>query len=363
MQSGPKDKDKSRFIDWGFSLELPIHKQNNYLTPNDDFFVCSAGNTPDIALESWRLSIEGNGVGAPVEFTYSDLKAMPQKSLTACIECAGNHRGLFEKVLGTPLNKRPQMTELRWELGAIGNAEWTGVPLRHILEKAAVKSEAVHVCPVGADVGVEEESWGVRCPMTLEKALDDDTIIALEMNGEPLPLDHGFPARMIVPGWVGTHSIKWLERILVSTEHIWVFRNTDYYVLQGENWPAENYAPASGAPISKQTIKSSLALSWPALLPCGKNRVHGFARSPDAPIDSVKWSIDNGASWADAEIVSKNLKYAWVQFEFDCEITPDTTAIMTRATDLDGNTQPDTVPFNNGGYLFNMVHPHPVTVE
>jgi DMSO/TMAO reductase YedYZ molybdopterin-dependent catalytic subunit len=234
------------------------------------------------------------------------------------------------------------------------------VPLGAVLELAGIRSDAVHVCPEGLDRNSPEGP--VRCPLPVAKALDPDTLIALRMNGEVLPPDHGFPARILAPGWLGTYSVKWLGRIHVSTRRLWVTRNTEMYVLMGPAWPAERYLPARGAPITAQTIKSSLALPWPARLDPGRHRIHGYARAPEARIIAVQWSADGGATWRMAELVPPNLRYAWVQFRFEWDARPGEHALMTRARDEAGNVQPLSVPFNDGGYVFNMVHPHPVIV-
>jgi sulfane dehydrogenase subunit SoxC len=355
-------KDPSRFtVLADCSLERPCLNRGEYLTDNRDFFVCNAGPTPRIDSFHYRLTVEGDAVGRRLELTYEDLKRMEQKTVPAFIECAGNHRRLFEDVLHHKLDKRPHMTEIKWGLGGVGMAEWRGVPLRAVLERARVTPQAVHVCPVGLDV--EAEDGGVRCPMPVAKALDPSTLLALEMNGEPLPPDHGSPVRVLVPGWVGTYSIKWVGRIVVSARHLWVPRNTEQYVLMGDHWPAEDYAPARGAPITKQSIKSSLALSWPARLAAGSQVVFGCARSPDAEIATVDWSSDGGRTWARAELLPPNLRYAWVLFRFVWHAAPGEHTLMTRATDTVGRIQPTRVPFNWGGYLFNMVHPHPVIVS
>jgi DMSO/TMAO reductase YedYZ molybdopterin-dependent catalytic subunit len=178
-----------------------------------------------------------------------------------------------------------------------------------------------------------------------------------------LPPDHGFPARTIVPGWVGTYSIKWLGRITVSSEHMWVVRNTRRYVMMGDAWSKDDYAPARGAPITRHPIRSSLALPWPAKLERGRQRIRGYARGAEEPIVRVEWSADRGATWQDAELVSPSARYAWVEFAFTWDATPGEHALMTRATDTAGDTQPMSQPFNDGGYMFSMVHPHPVTVS
>ena len=241
-------------------------------------------------------------------------------------------------------------------------AEWSGVRLRDVLRQAKIRDSAYHVCPVGLDVGLEDAD-GIRVPMPVTKAMHPDTLIALTMNGDPLPPDHGFPARLIVPGWVGTYSIKWLGRIDVTTTHQWVYRNTELYVLAGDDWPVDASAPSKGAPITAQTIKSSLALPWPAQLSPGPHRLHGWARSKDAEIVSVEWSVASDETWHAAEICSPNHRWAWVRFELEWEAPTGTHELLTRASDKAGRPQPDRVPFNDGGYLFNMVHPHPVHVR
>jgi len=341
-------------------LETPYHTQDSYYTSNDRFFVCSL-RTPRIDVAGYRLIVHGDAVGKSLALSYEDLLSMPQHVLPAYIECAGNHRSMFETVLGKRLDKRPQLIELRWGLGAVGMAEWKGVRMRDVLELAQITPQALHVCPVGLDTDVEE--GGASIPLPVDKAMDPDTLLALSMNGDPLPPDHGFPVRVITPGWVGTFSIKWLGSIRVTSEKQWVQRNTKSYVLMGPDWPAENYAPADGAPITRQTIKSSLALQWPARLRRGNQNIHGFARSPDSVISRVEWSADGGETWRDAKLTGPNLRYAWVRFELQWDAPVGEQVLMTRASDTAGNTQPRSVPFNDGGYLFNMVHPHPVVVE
>ena len=269
---------------------------------------------------------------------------------------------MFETVLGEPLDKRPELIELRWGLGGVGMAEWRGVSAtRCPCVLAQIKPEAVHVCPVGLDVDGEE--GGAKAPLPVEKAMDPDTLLALEMNGETLPPDHGFPVRVITPGWVGTYSIKWVGSIQVTTEKQWVQRNTTSYVLMGPQWPPEKYAPADGAPVTQQTLKSSLTLEWPARLNCGPQTIRGFARSPDARIARIGWSADAGDSWRDAKLIEPIRRYGWVRFELEWDAPVGEHVLMTKAVDEAGRTQPETLPFNAGGYLFNMIHPHPVIVS
>lgn len=235
-------KDTSEMKVLGHSLESRLQDQDGYLTSANRFFVCNSGTTPVIDVQNYSILIHGNGVSRALTLSYEDLLGMPQRDVPAVLECAGTHRSLFQDVMGLKLDKRPQVTELMWSFGAVGMAEWRGVALRHVLERAGVKDHAYHICPKGSEIDSQEGE--IKIPMPLSKAMDMDTIIALEMNGQPLPPDHGFPARMIVPGWVGAYSVKWLREIEVSCEHMWVTRNTEFYVLMGDEWPEEKFSPA-----------------------------------------------------------------------------------------------------------------------
>ncbi|MEM7293194.1 MAG: molybdopterin-dependent oxidoreductase [Pseudomonadota bacterium] len=353
-------KDAAGMVIRDRSLEPAFHRQRDYFTPVDQFFVCNSGSTPDLRGADFSLQIRGDSVAKPLTLSLDELRAMPQRTVPAVIECAGNHRDLFQSVMGEKLNKRPHMTEVIWTTGAIGMAEWRGVPLRHVLELAGVDESAYHVCPAGADLDSPEGS--VVVPIPVEKAMHEDTLLALEMNGAPLPPDHGFPLRVIVPGWVGTYSVKWVGSIDVCSEHQWVYRNTELYVLMGEHWPEDEYRPARGALVTEQNIKSALALEWNAKLSSGSHSIHGFARSPGSPIARVEWSDDRGVSWQNAALSGPNEKWGWVKFSFEWLVEPGEHALITRAVDKEGRVQTDAVEFNTAGYLFNAVYPHPVTV-
>ena len=348
-------KESSRLSIVDRSLEAPLDAQDGYLTPNERFFVCNSGTTPIIDAAEHVVRVHGGGVRRTLELSVADLEAMPQRTVPAVLECAGNHRFMFREFMGEPLDRRPQVTELIWGLGAVGMARWRGVSLRAVLELAGLAPGARHVCPTGAEADSREGV--VRIPMPVSKAVDPDTILALEMNGRPLPPDHGFPVRTIVPGWIGAYSVKWVRDIEVSIEHPRVARNTEFYVLRGEDWPAE------GIPITEFNLKSSLALAWPARLAACEHLVHGYARGPAAPIDNVLWSDDNGSTWHPAALTGQNERYGWVRFQFRWHATRGRHTLMTRATDRRGTTQPTAVAFNTGGYLFNAVHAHPVSVD
>jgi len=362
MAQGGYVKDVSGFAAIGGAMEPAFEHQAELFTPNAEFFICHGEPTPRIDKAAWRLALSGDGLERSLTLSFDELAALPRHSVDAVLECAGNHRTLFESVMDEDLSRRADVTITRWHLGGVGMACWGGVRLADVLALAGVKTDAGFVMPVGLDIVREEDDDGVRVPLPRDKALDPDTLIAFTMNGQDLPPDHGFPARLIVPGWVGTYSIKWLGRIEVTRERPWVPRNTVMYVLMGPQWPEAEFAPAQGAPVTRHPIRSSLALPLPARLAPGRHRLIGYARGNDHAITHVAWSADLGVTWQDAEIVSEPARYAWTQFAFDWQAVAGEHALMTRATDASGATQPMTIPFNLGGYVFNAVHPHPITV-
>ena len=345
------EKDPSPFIQRTLNLETRLELIDGFLTPNELFFVRNHSPTPRIDPASYALRIEGDGAEAELSLDLPTLESLPQRTITAYLECAGNWRGLYPELTGT------RASGGQWSTGAVGCAEWSGPSLAAVLELAGVRPEAVDVNLVGLD------GSGFERAMPLAKAMHPDTLIALRMNGETLPADHGFPARSVVPGWSGSNSIKWLGRIQVSTERVWNSSNTTSYVLIGERWPPDEYAPAQGGPITELVVKSALALPRPGQLAPGRHVLHGFAHAPGGPVSAVEWSPDGGTTWLEATIVDPILPLAWQRFEFEWEAAPGAHTLVTRATDAAGNTQPDEPLMNEKGYLLNVPLPHPVQVE
>ncbi len=346
-------KDPAPFIQHdGQNLEARLASLEGLITPAHQFFVRNNSRSLDLAASEWRLQIAGDAVGTPLELSYDQIRELPVRKLTAYLECAGNHRAMFDLING-------QMASgTQWMTGAIGNGEWAGTPLREVLTLAGVSDRAVSAQLVGLDL--ESPEQGFRYVLPMAKAMHPDTLLAYSLNGQPLPRDHGFPLRALVPGWVGAASVKWLGRIEVARRPIFGRTNTTSYVLIGDRFPAR--APAQGDPIHDQVIKSALALPWPARLAAGRTRLRGFAQSPMGPIERVQWSPDSGANWFEAELTDSQPDYSWARFEFYWNATPGEHSIMTRATDAAGNFQPAEVPFNAKGYLFNQPLPHPVRV-
>jgi DMSO/TMAO reductase YedYZ molybdopterin-dependent catalytic subunit len=315
-----------------------------YLTPIDRFFVRNHAPTPRVDATGWQLRVEGPGVERALKLGYDDLARLPSVSVARALECAGNGRVFFEEQQGRETPGTP------WRLGAIGVAKWTGVSLRELLERAGLKETAREVMVEGLD------DVRMRRPLPLWKALEEDTILAVGMNGQLLPPDHGFPARVIVPGWAAVASVKWVGRLLVSDEPLYSPWNTAKYVITGGAW-------GSGRePISAQVPKSALELPWPAMLRRGRQVITGRSWTADAAIARVEFVVDGDTQWRPAQLFGPNLPGAWARWRFTWEARPGKHEFRVRATDDAGNTQPETAPWNELGYLYGGVVGHPVEV-
>lgn len=328
-------------------------RDQGHLVPIDRFFVRNHTSTPIIDAETWTLEVTGAGLrGGPVTLTYDELRALPAHTVVEKVECAGNGRSYFTSQQGQTVSGTA------WHLGAAGVARWRGVRLGTVLHHAGISPHAVDVMPIGLDpdyVTGGVNLGPVRRPIPVRKALDD-VLLAYEMNGEPLPPDHGHPVRVIVPGWVGIASIKWVGRIEVSDQPLSSPWNTQFYRLFGDAYPAE------GRPFDEQVIKSAFELDEGAVLPAGRHtRLTGRSWSAHGPIRTVEVSTDAGRTWRRAHPIGGNT--AWQRWEYDWRpSTPGPAELRARATDVHGNTQPETTVHNTLGYLFDAVVRHPVQV-
>ncbi|MFI6991192.1 sulfite oxidase [Nonomuraea wenchangensis] len=311
-----------------------------YHTPIDRFFVRNHTGTPLIDPATWRLRLHGPGLRCPRAFGYDELRAMPSRTYDVAIECAGNGRRFYGS------QQHDAVPGTQWGLGGIGVARWRGVPLRHLLKEAGVRPEAVDVLPSGLDAPFEDYGH-VRRPLPIAKAMDD-VLVAYEMNGEPLPPDHGFPARLVVPGWVGIASIKWLGDIEVSTSTVTSPWNTVFY-----------------PDVTTQPVKSAFELPWNARLAISGVPLvlHGRSWSGQGRITRVEVSFDGGDTWRAAELHGSHLVSAWSQWHVTwAPRRPGRYVLMARATDETGATQPLVIPRHPFGYHFNAVVQHPVEV-
>jgi DMSO/TMAO reductase YedYZ molybdopterin-dependent catalytic subunit len=339
------------FYDLGANKEMRWENlySRGYIVPNEMFFVRDHSRTARITdVQSWRLRVGGNAISNPREFTYDEILAMPSVTVTRFIECAGNGRSFFEQTYG----KRAQGGQ--WKFGAIGVADWTGVPLREVLDRVGLQRTAVDVMPEGLD------ELHVRRPMPVAKALADDTLLVYAMNGQTLPQDHGYPMRVLVPGWVGVANIKWLGRIEVSNTPLWSAWNTESYVLLGPGY--KPHPPAQGPVISNQTVKSAFELPWDGQVQGGLRLLRGRSWSGHGKIRSVDVSLDRGVTWQHARLREPNIGLAWVRWDIDWNATPGSYSLRARATDDRGNVQPAATPWNDQGYLYGGIVGHPITV-
>ena len=333
----------SLFIPRGTNAEMrwEAMKGQGYVTPIDRFFIRNHTTTPRIDATTWRLRVHGTGVAQELSLSLADLQALPQVTVTRAIECAGNARSFFDTQQGTPA------AGTAWGLGAIGVATWTGVPLSEVLDRAGLKASALDVMPVGLD------SQQVRRPIPVEKALAD-TLLVTGMNGVPLPLDHGYPVRLLAPGWIGVANVKWVGSIEVSETPLYSQWNTTSYRLFGPAYPDSPL-------VTTQVVKSALELPFPATLAPGAQRLTGRSWSGLGRISRVDVSVD-GSPWRPAVLEKRNDTLAWRQWSFPWNAKRGQHTVSVRARDDQGNVQPETVPFNEQGYLFGAIVDHPVSV-
>jgi DMSO/TMAO reductase YedYZ molybdopterin-dependent catalytic subunit len=336
----------------GTDVETVWDEDVPLLTPNDRFYVRNHTSSPVIDGAAWRLLVGGDGVVVERVYSLADLQTFTTHTYERAVECTGNGRRLFADQQGTP---RPGT---QWGMGAIGVARWTGVRLSTLLQHAGLRPDAVSVMAVGLDEPYVDDGvdWGhVRRPLPIAKALDD-VLVAWEMNGEPLPQDHGFPARLVVPGWVGVASIKWLGELRVTTTAVDSPWNTRWYRMHGAGWSGPD------AELGPMPVKSVVdAVGTPEV---GRQSVlRGRAWAGEASIRRVEVSTDAGATWQDAALTGSNEPSSWVFWELPW--TPSVAGeqvLVTRATDSLGRVQPDVAPDNEDGYLFWATVRQPVTV-
>ena len=334
-----------RLIEHGTTtFEMPMEGAVDFITPNDEFFVRSNGPlSVDIDPVTWRLAVTGH-VDQELELSLDDLKGMETRTLTAWLECSGNSRSRFgsdpKTVEGTP-----------WGNGAIGNAEWVGVSLIDVLNMAGVKQGAIDVVSQGGDF--EEMQRG----LPIEIASDPDVMIVWQMNGEDLPKPNGGPVRLLVPGWGGIASTKWLVGLTVLDTPFDGHFNVENYVRIDENGIIQS-------PVREMGVKS--VITWPTpneTVTVGPQTIAGYAWSGFGGITQVEVSVDEGATWEVAEITQEAGRHSWVRFEHTWDASAGAAKLRSRATDDRGLQQPESVDWNAKGYGMNAIYEVPVTVE
>jgi DMSO/TMAO reductase YedYZ molybdopterin-dependent catalytic subunit len=336
------------------NLEMPFENIAGFITPTKSFYVRTHFPIPAIDRDAWWLRVEGE-VEEPFAINYEELLKLESLTIPVTLECAGNNRSFLE----------PKVKGVQWGLGAVGTAEWTGVPLSVLLDRAGLKPGGSEVILEGTDRGRLEDSKGPSGELRFSRSIPltkatSDVLVAYKMNGAELPPQHGFPLRAIVPGWYAMASIKWLQRVIVTNQPF----NGYYQTLDYAFWRRRGDI-AELSPLTEMQIKAEIAKpAQGEIVPANFNvRVRGAAWTSDAEITKVELSTDSGATWSEANLVGEAKGNAWRLWEFDWRTPPKPgkQILVARATDSLGRRQPAQRDPDRGTYMIN--HLLPLTVE
>jgi DMSO/TMAO reductase YedYZ molybdopterin-dependent catalytic subunit len=322
----------------------------SWITANQVFFDRNQGAImkEPISLSEWKLVIEGE-VENPQRFSFEEILRMPKAIISNTLECSGNGRSLLEeKASGNP-----------WTIGGVGNAVWSGVWLKDLLERAKLKKKTKHVAFEGLDKPLGSAGIKFIRSIPVEKALTS-TLLAYEMNGEPLPLKHGYPLRALALGWTGANCVKWLTKITVLDKpYEGFYMDKVYRIFQkGEE-------PKSGTMVTQIPLKSIITQPEPdEALASGPVTILGAAYAGEASIEKVEVSVDDGKTWEPAEFLGPHEPFAWRQWQYVWQAgQKGTFTLMARATDSHGKQQPMTATWNVLGYGNNGTKEHAVSVR
>ncbi|OGO58350.1 MAG: sulfite oxidase [Chloroflexi bacterium RBG_16_72_14] len=330
---------------------MPLEAMRHELTPTGLHYLVIHWDIPDIVADGWRLPV-GGLVVRPMVLTLDELRARPASTIPVTMECAGNGRARLD----------PRPLSIPWLTEAIGTAEWTGTPVWPLLEEAGIGPGAVEVVFHGADRGIQgEEEQAYARALTLDEARRPEVLLAYSMNGRPLEPQHGFPLRLIVPGWYGMTSVKWLTSIEVVDSPFQGFQQAVAYHYQQD-------ADDPGTPVTRQEVRALMIppgipdfFTRHRLVDAGRLRLAGRAWSGVAPVIRVEVAVDG--AWADAVLEAGLGPFAWRGWSFDWVATPGEHELACRATDAAGRVQPLDAPWNHQGMGVNHVQRVAVTVR
>ena len=329
--------------------ESSITSLDTSITPTERFYVRNHfSNIPDLNTSTWRLVVDGQ-VNHSLNLSFADILSLPSKEMVMTMECAGNSRSYLT----------PPAEGLAFGHGAVSTARWKGVPLATFLDKAGLKGTAREIVFEGADYGREEED-GVafdlkyRRSLPLDNALHADTLLAYEMNGEALTPAHGYPLRLVIPGWYGMASVKWLVHINVWDQPFDGFFQKRRYVLIDEGVETS----LDREPVTTLKVKSLITSPRHGeVIQQGPFTIRGLAWSGEGEVEKVEVSTEGGDNWQEASLLGKPDSNSWRQWELIWHASrPGHFIFMARATDSAGNTQPKTIPWNFRGYANNSIH-------
>ena len=335
------------------NLETPFDRVDSFITPTELFYIRNHFPAPKLDAASYRLCIDG-AVRNPFSLSYQELREMPSETRVAVLECAGNSRAFLV----------PQVEGVQWELGAVGNAQWTGVRLSALLERARMNNDACEIVLEGADSGAPKEkpappgtiSYARSLPRS--KATQREVLIAYQMNGRDLPLDHGYPVRAVVPGHYGMASVKWLTSIHAIREPFQGYWQTSDYAY----WDYLDGKPVRRA-LGEMKLKSQIARPtvYETVGPNQLYTVSGAAWAGETEVTEIAISTDGGRTWVAAEFLDPIQRHTWRRWKFDW-LTPNKSGrytLLARAKDAKG-VQPDQHDLNYGSYGIN--HPLPIEI-
>jgi DMSO/TMAO reductase YedYZ molybdopterin-dependent catalytic subunit len=338
------------------NLEMRFNELDGFITPTELFYVRTRFPLPKIDKSKWRLRVEGE-VKKPLEFTFDDLLSLELRTVPVTLECAGNNRSFL----------RPEVKGVQWGLGAVGTAEWTGVPLSVLLDLAGLKASAEEVILEGADGGTLEDPKSPAGPIKFARSIPlnkarQDVLLVYQMNGRDLPPEHGYPLRAIVPGWYAMASIKWLQRIIVIEGQFNGYYQTLDYAYWRRDGDLARLSPLSAMQVKAQIAKPS---ANEAVARDSTVAVRGAAWTSDGVIAKVEVSADGGASWNPAKLIGTPTANAWQLWQFDWHTpsNPGKQILIARATDSRGRTQPMERDRDRGTYMISHLLPIEVEVQ
>jgi DMSO/TMAO reductase YedYZ molybdopterin-dependent catalytic subunit len=330
---------------------MPMELLREELTPPGSHYVLTHYDIPAVDAATWSLTLDG-AVRNPLSLSMADLQSMPTRTVRVTLECAGNGR----------VGVSPRPVSQPWLNGAVGTAEWTGVPLRDLLDDAAPTDRAVDVVFTGHDHGFErgvEQDYARG--LTLADATTEDVLVAFAMNGEPLPVQHGFPARLVVPGWYGMAHVKWLRSVTVIDHTFDGYQNQAYRLRQE--------ADEEGIPVTRIQPRALLMppgdpdfMSRDRIMRPGAVRLRGRAWSGWAPVERVEVSTDGGSTWSEAELTPHEHRWAWREFSLLWQATAGEHLLRARAHDASGRIQATEPAWSRGGFANTADQPIPVHV-
>jgi len=332
---------------------MPLEALRYPITPTGLHYLLVHFDIPEVNIEQWRLNVDGL-VSRPLSLTLDEVKERPAVTMAVTMEYAGNGRALLN----------PRAVSQPWLLEAVGTAEWTGTPLRGILEEAGIADRAKEVIFTGLDRGIQGgEVQYYQRSLALDEATREDVLLAHQMNGQPLQPQHGYPLRLIVPGWYGMASVKWLDRIKAIAEP---FRG--YQMLQTYRYSQS--ADDLGEPVTLIRVRALMIppgipdfVTRTRLVDKGPIVLTGRAWAGRSGVSCVEVSADGGSTWSEAELEKDVSPYAWRAWSFKWQATPGRYTLSVRATDSEGNVQPKDQPWTFQGMGNNMAQHVDVIVE